>query len=98
MVELHVDLHPSFQEKMNATTTFGGNLSVRMPPSAEPLIGLGQDERIFKQRLLTSEAWTTHDGQKPVTSKHKGLGGMKLSLEDLKQLNGRRQGKCCSDW
>jgi hypothetical protein len=28
MVELHVDAHPSFHEKMNATSKFGGNLSV----------------------------------------------------------------------
>jgi hypothetical protein len=28
MVELHVDSHPSFDDKMNATTQFGGNLSV----------------------------------------------------------------------
>jgi hypothetical protein len=48
VVELHVDLRPSSHEKMNATTTFGGHLSVQMPPNAEPLIGFGQDECIFK--------------------------------------------------
>jgi hypothetical protein len=28
MVELHVDSHPTFDEKVNATTQFGDNLSV----------------------------------------------------------------------
>ena len=36
MVELHVDSHPSFQERMNATTMFGGNLSVQMAPNTKP--------------------------------------------------------------
>ena len=45
MVELHIDLHPSFHKKMNAMKLFcGGNLSVQMPPNAKPLmIGFGQD-------------------------------------------------------
>ena len=56
MVGLHVDSHPSFHKKMSATTMFGGNLSVRKPPSAKPLIGFGQREWIFKQHLFTSKA------------------------------------------
>jgi hypothetical protein len=62
MVELHVDTHPSFHEKMNATTKFGGNLSVQMPPNNKPLICFGQDECIFKQYLFTGKAWTMPDG------------------------------------
>ena len=54
MVELHVDLHPSLHERMNATTMFGGNLSVRKPPNTKPLIGFGQDECIFKQYIFTN--------------------------------------------
>jgi hypothetical protein len=42
MVELLVDSHPSFHDKMNATTKFGGNLSVGMPPNNRPLICFGQ--------------------------------------------------------
>ena len=110
MVELHVDSHPSFQERMNATTMFGGNLSVRMPPNTKPLIGFGQDECIFKQYLFTNKAWTTPEGQKPVIPKDEGLGvmisafvsrefgfGMKLSDADLVQVNEKRQGKHYSD-
>jgi hypothetical protein len=110
MVELHVDSHPSFHEKMNATTIFGGNLSVRMPPNTKPLIGFGQDECIFKQYLFTSKAWTTRDGQRPLIPKDEGLGvmlsafvsrefgfGMKLSVEDLRQVNEYREGKHYSD-
>jgi hypothetical protein len=33
MAELHADSHPSIYDKMNATTEFGGNLSVKMPPN-----------------------------------------------------------------
>jgi hypothetical protein len=62
MVELHVDSHPSFHEQMNENT-FGGNLSVRMPPNTKPLICFGQDECIFKQFLFTGKAWTAPDGQ-----------------------------------
>jgi hypothetical protein len=29
MVELHVDSHPSFHAKMNATTQFGGQMSIQ---------------------------------------------------------------------
>jgi hypothetical protein len=76
MVELHVDSHPSFHEKMNETTLFGGNLSVRMPPNTKPLICFGQDECIFKQFLFTGKAWTAPDGQKPVIPKDEGLGVM----------------------
>jgi hypothetical protein len=59
MVELHVDSHPSFHAKMNETTHFGGQLSVRMPPNTKPVISFGQDECIFKQFLFTGKAWTS---------------------------------------
>jgi hypothetical protein len=110
-VKLHVDTHQTFQERMNATTQFGGDLSVRMPPHAKPLICWGQDECIFKQFLFAGKAWTAPDGQKPVIPKDEGLGammmsdfvsrefgfGMKLSLEDLQTVNQCRQGKNCRD-
>jgi hypothetical protein len=98
MVELHVDSHPSFHAKMNETTQFGSQLSVRMPPNTKPVICFGQDECIFKQFIFTGKAWTAPDGQKPVISKYEGLGvmtsafifrefgfGMSLSDEDLKK-------------
>jgi hypothetical protein len=110
MVELHVDSHPSFHDKMNATTKFGGNLSVRMPPNNKPLICFGQDECIFKQYLFTGKAWTMPDGQKPIIPKDEGLGvmvsgivsrefgfGLKLSHEDLQKVNEYREGKDYSD-
>jgi hypothetical protein len=31
MVELHVDDHHAFQDKMNSTSKFGGNLSIQRP-------------------------------------------------------------------
>ncbi len=110
MVELHVDSHPTFHAQMNATTQFGGNLSVRMPPDTKPLICFGQDECIFKQFLFTGKAWSAPDGTKPVIPKDEGLGvmisafvsrefgfGMKVSAEDLQKVNECRQGKKYSD-
>ena len=108
IVELHVESHPSFdQVRKNATTMYGGNLSVRKPPNTKLLIGFGQDECIFKQYMFTSKAWTTPDGQKPVIPKDEGPMGvmlsvfvsrefgfrMKLSDKDLVQVNKYRQGK-----
>jgi hypothetical protein len=110
MVELHVDSHPTFHERMNATTPFGGNLSVRMPPNTKPLICWGQDECVFKQFLFTGKAWTCGDGQRPVIPKDEGLGamtsafvsrefgfGMKLSDKELEMVNAYRLGKNYSD-
>jgi hypothetical protein len=95
---------------MNATTQFGGNLSVRMPPNAEPLICWGQDECIFKQFAFMGKAWTAPDGQKRVIPKDEGLGvmtsafvsrefgfGTKLSDKELQTVNECRQGKNHSD-
>jgi hypothetical protein len=49
MVELHVDSHEAFHEKMNATTKFGGNLSIRKPPITKPLICFGQNQKKTKK-------------------------------------------------
>jgi hypothetical protein len=110
MVELHVDAHPSFHEKMNATTKFRGNLSVQMPPNNKPLICFGQDECIFKQYLFTGKAWTMADGRKPIIPKDEGLGvmvsgilprkfkfGLKVSHADLQKVNECRANKSYSD-
>jgi hypothetical protein len=112
MVELHVDSHPSFHDKMNATTKFGGNLSVQKPPNNRPLICFGQDECIFKPYVLfTVKAyWKLPDGQKPIIPKYEGLGVMvsgivsrkfgfrlKLSHQDLQKVNEYRENKEYSD-
>jgi hypothetical protein len=80
MVELHVDSHPSFHAKMNKTTQFGGQLSVRMPPNTKPVICFGQDECIFKPFIFTSKAWASPDGQKPVIPKDKGQGVARIRI------------------
>jgi hypothetical protein len=46
-VEFHIDDHPSFQQRMNGTTEFGGNLSAFKPPNSKALIGFGQDKSIL---------------------------------------------------
>jgi hypothetical protein len=106
MVGVPLDSHPSFHDKMDATTEFGGNLSVQMPPNNIPLFCFGQDEFIFKQYLFTGKAWTLPDGQKPITPKDEGLGvmvsriisrkfgfGLKLFHEDLQKVNHYRENK-----
>jgi hypothetical protein len=74
IVELHVDYHPSFHGKMNATAKFGGNLSVQMPSIIDqPLIYFAQGDCILKQFLFTGKAWTLPNGQKPIIPKYEGL-------------------------
>jgi DNA-binding transcriptional regulator YhcF (GntR family) len=109
MVEFHVDQHPSFQDEVS-TTLYGGNLSVRIPLNAKPLICFGQDECIFKQFTFTPKAWCAPDGQRPMTPKDEGLGvmisafvsrefgfGYSLTLEDLAKVNEKRLGQKYSD-
>jgi hypothetical protein len=110
MVEFHVDDHHGFQGKMNLTTRFRGNLSVRKPPDRKPIIGFGQDEAIMKQHCFTTKAWTAPSGQKAITPKDEGMGvmisaflsrefgfGLKLSQEQLQKVNLARRGTKCSD-
>ena len=110
MVEFHVDDHRGFQDKMNATTRFGGNLSVCKPRDRKSIIGFGQDKAIMKQCCFTTKAWTAPSGQKAIVPKDEGLGmmisafvsrefgfGLKLSQEQLQKINQARQGTKCSD-
>jgi hypothetical protein len=76
MVELHVDDHHSFQDRMNTTTTYGGNLSIRLPEGRKPLICFGQDEAIMKQYCFTSKSWMAPTGQKAIIPKDDGMGVM----------------------
>eukprot|EP00978_Attheya_sp_CCMP212_P043359 scaffold281372_cov41-Attheya_sp.AAC.1 len=105
-VEFHVDLHPTFQDRV-WRTLYGGNLSVRIPVNMKHLICFGQDECIFKQFTFTPKAWTAPDGQKSMIPKDEGLGilisafvscgfgfGFYISLEDLEnKVNKKREGK-----
>jgi hypothetical protein len=113
MVEFHVDDHHGFQEKMNSTIRFGGNLSVRKPPDKKPIIGFGQDEAVMnkkKQHCFTTKAWTAPSGQKAITPKDEGMGmmisafvsrevgfGLKLCQEQLQKVNLARRGTKHSD-
>jgi hypothetical protein len=38
MVEFHSEDHHPFQDKMNATTRFGGNLSIQKPADKKPIV------------------------------------------------------------
>jgi hypothetical protein len=74
MVEFHIDDHHSFQDKMNSTTRFGGNLSIGKPADKNPIVCFGQDEAIMKQCYSTTKAWTTPSGQKAIIPKDEGMG------------------------
>ena len=75
MIEFHVDdyelLH-SVAEEMGFGL-FGGNLSVRKPPSMKPLMIFGQDESVFNQFLLKSRQWVGPQGQRPLLPKTDGM-------------------------
>ena len=77
--EFHVDDHEIFQQKCQHLL-YGGQLSVRFPPNAKPLIIFGQDECIFKQYLFTKGVWVLPDGQRQLIPKDEGLGVMLSSL------------------
>ena len=76
LVEFHVDDHESFIKRGAELHAFGGNLSVRKPDGAKPVILLGQDEAIFKQFTSNYKAWTMPDGSKAIMPKDDGAGVM----------------------
>jgi hypothetical protein len=90
MVEFHVDNHHSLQDEMNATTEFGGNLSVQKDPNKKPLVCLGQDECIMKQFCFTNKSWTAPDGKTPLIPKDEGTN---LTQAQLQRVNQCRTGK-----
>ncbi|KAJ1444261.1 hypothetical protein M885DRAFT_627283 [Pelagophyceae sp. CCMP2097] len=49
----------------------GGNLSVRFPTGARPMMHIGQDEACYKAYLLPKECWTI-DGYSPLRPKEEG--------------------------
>ena len=110
MVEFHVDDHHSFQDNMNSSTPFGGNLSVRRPREKKPVVCFGQDEVILKQYCFTTKAWTSPTGQKAIIPKDEGMGvmisafasrefgfGLQLTNDQLLRVNLARRGKKYSD-
>ncbi len=110
MVELHVDDHHAFQDKMNLTSRFGGKLSVQKQAEEKPIICFGQDEAIMKQYCFTTKAWTAPTGQKAIVPKDEGMGvmisafvsrefgfGIKLTQEQLSLVNQARRGTKYSD-
>ncbi len=50
MIEFHVD---EFKQIDDANGLLGGNLSIRFPSYAKPLIIIGHDECILKQYCLS---------------------------------------------
>ena len=110
MVEFHVDDSIIFQDRMEQTTKFGGNLSVRKPVDKKPLFIIGQDKCIFKQYIFTKKGWYNSEGAMQLIPKDDGIGlmisafvshefgyGFELSDGDLQKVNDYRRGKRYSD-
>jgi hypothetical protein len=62
MIEYHIDMSYRFDDKL-AAFPLGGNLSIRKPIAAKPVIYIGQDEAIFKQFLFSHKMWVAPGGQ-----------------------------------
>lgn len=108
-VEYHIDSSPAFDERLSQLP-FGGNLSVRKPIDAKPVIYVGQDEAIFKQFLFLLKMWVGPSGQRPLLPKDEGIGTMvslfvsrehgiirEISDMILDEVNEQRLGKKYAD-
>ena len=103
IVEYHVDtVNPSKLKE----TLFGGELSIRFPTGAKPLIIMGHDECIFKQYTMPRKQWYGPNKETYCVPKDDGMGimisafqcrefgfGMPLSALELEDVNEYRRGK-----
>lgn len=105
-VECHVDTCRELMTKMSKETSFSGNLSARALPRQAPLIVVGQDECVAKQRALTKRAWVGSEGEQALVPKGEGCGavlsalqpcelglGAKLAAGQLRVVSAARKGK-----
>ena len=104
MIEFHVDDHECMQKYADETYgAFGGNVSVRKPAAAKPIIIFGQDESVFSQYSFNKTQWVTPDGQRPLLPKNNGVAtmvsafqsrergwGLDITDEQLKMINEKR--------
>ena len=101
--EFHVDDSDAFLSA-RAKFEMGGNLSVRFPAGAKPLLRMGQDESIYKAFQFPSRSWTC-DGATVLLPKTEGVGdmvsaftdtalgfGLKMTAEQLATVNANRRG------
>ena len=78
--EYHVDDSEAFVEYCD-NHPMGGNLSVRFPAGAKPLLAMGQDESIYKAFQFPSGTWTC-DGVQLIRPKTEGVGLMVSAFAD----------------
>ena len=101
--EFHVDDSDAFLSA-RAKFAMGGNLSVRFPAGAKPLLRMGQDESIYKAFQFPSRSWAC-DGATVLLLKTEGVGdmvsaftdtalgfGLKMTDEQLATVNANRRG------
>lgn len=107
-MEVHIDILANYDSSNENSLTdlpLGGNVSVRKPPNAKPIVVFGQDEAIFRSTCLNQSGWTL-DGETTLRSKGTGKGfmvsalcsrefgfGFPLTEEQLAQVNEARAGK-----
>ena len=105
MIELHVDSCTESILQGNVLT-FGGNLSVRCPSDAKPLVIFGQDECVFSQFLLPTKQWVGPNGERALLPKTDGMSlmvsafqsrefgfGLEITCSQLEEINFCRMGK-----
>ena len=77
MVELHVDNMYQYNDddlkNLPILGLYGGNTSVRLPPTKKATLCFGQDEAIFRSSQLNDSCWTIN-GQVPLQTKGLGVG------------------------
>ena len=101
--EFHVDDSDAFLSA-RAKFAMGGNLSVRFPAGAKPLLRMGQDESIYKAFQFPFRSWGC-DGATVLLPKTEGVGdvlsafteptlgfGLRMPDEQLAKVNANRRG------
>ena len=86
--EFHVDDSDAFLPA-RAKFEMGGNLSVRFPAWAKPLLRMGQDKSIYKAFQFPSRSWPC-DGATVLLPKIEGVGDMVSAFTDTALVRVRR--------
>ena len=106
-VEYHVD---TVDPQKLKETPFGGELSIRFPRGAKPIIIFGQDDCIFKQFSMSGKQWYRPNKETYIVPKDDGMGimisafqsrefgfGLKITEQDSQIVNESRVGKKYKD-
>lgn len=68
MREYHIDTHPVLMQYVR-NTKMRGDLSVRKSDTDQPIIIIGQEERVIKQYSFSSKTWLGKNREKKLLPK-----------------------------